>query len=355
MCVTSLQTDALSRMRRRSAVPVCRRRPTTHPAGSLRPPRDLSRRKTSTRPPLRVADFFAGIGGFHLAFDGAGARTVFAAENDRHARITYEANFQPSNPELFESGNFASDVTTFDPQTMPDFDVLTAGFPCQPFSITGKRQGFKDARGTMFFEIARILAAKRPAAFFLENVQGLKSHDGGRTLATITSILTEDLGYSFHQKVIRACDFGLPQLRPRLFMVGFCDPTTPFEWPEPIPLQFTLSELLGGTVNREIAYTLLASGRYKPFGTSRAWDAYLVDGKLHRLTIEEVRALQGFPDDFLLPVSMTQAYKQRGNAVAVPAVEAVASEIVSSLTVDHPDIEISTSDGIGRYSARLQC
>ncbi|MFV0434100.1 MAG: DNA cytosine methyltransferase [Leucobacter sp.] len=333
MHTTSLHRTTLAGDNQRGGAPVAHRRgrPSSHPAGSRRPPQGLPGRSVSSRPPARVADLFAGIGGFHLAFERAAAKVVFAAENDKHARLTYEANFRPRSPELFESDNFAGDVTALDPHQLPDFDVLTAGFPCQPFSMAGKRQGFKDARGTMFFEIARILAIKRPAAFFLENVQGLQSHDRGRTLATIRAILTEDLGYSFHCKVVRASDFGLPQLRPRLFMVGFRDPSTPFEWPEPVPLKFTLSDLLGGKANREVAYTALTSSRYKPLGTRGAWDAYLVDGKVHRLTVDEVRALQGFPEDFVFPVAMTHAYKQLGNAVAVPAVEAVARQVLASL------------------------
>lgn len=347
MQVTPLSCGASAKPRRHRKPPSRRRTaPPSRPPGSSRPPRDLPRRRVSTHPPLQVADLFAGIGGFQLAFDRVGAHTVFAAENDRHARATYEANFRLSNPALFESGSFAGDVTMIDTKTMPDFDVLTAGFPCQPFSITGKRLGFADARGTMFFEIARILEQKRPRAFFLENVQGLRSQDGGSTLATIESILTKDLGYSFHQKVVRACDFGLPQLRPRLFMIGFRDPATPFTWPEPIQLGFTLSDLLGGEVNREIAFTILASGRNRPIGIKRTWDAYLVDGKEHRLTLDQVRALQGFPEDFVFPVSQAQAFKQLGNAVAIPAVEAVARHVVTSLAASG-QVTSTTRDDVG--------
>lgn len=320
---------------------VSRRNPTPRPRRTHYPrsrpenrPARPSRRPAPSAPPLipvRVADLFAGIGGFHLAFERVGGQVVFAAEFDKHARQTYEANFRPSNPELFESGNFAGDITKVDAASIPDFDVVTGGFPCQPFSMAGKRRGFDDSRGTLFFDIARIIQAKQPGGFLLENVQGLLSHDEGRTFKTIQHIITEELGYSLHHKVIRACDFGLPQLRPRLFMVGFRDTATPFVWPEPIPLEFTLSDLFDGQANREISYTILTGHRGKPFGSSRAWDAYLVDGEVRRLGVAECRTLQGFPADFILPSSVTQAHKQLGNAVAIPAAEAVARQVIASL------------------------
>lgn len=309
------------------------------PGGPARPTRPGSRRDSRrpgqvSQPPaasVRVADLFAGIGGFQLAFDRLGGRTVFASENDRHARTTYETNFTPSNPELFASGNFAGDITAVGAERIPDFDVLTAGFPCQPFSTAGKRRGFDDSRGTLFFHIARIIKAKRPTAFFIENVKGLRNHDAGRTLATIKRILTEELGYSFHSKIVRACDFGLPQLRPRLFMVGFRNPTAPFAFPDPIPLTMTMSDIFGGRAHRDIGYTIMVGGRGSAFGRRFCWDGYLVDGELRRLGVDEARRMQGFPDDFAFPVSVSQAMKQLGNSVAVPAVEAVARNLIRGL------------------------
>lgn len=132
---------------------------------------------------------------------------------------------------MFAKGNFAGDIMTVDPNHIPDFDILCAGFPCQPFSLAGKQKGFADPRGTIFFEIIRILKAKKPKAFFLENVRNLLSHDKGRTFATIRHSL-ESLGYSFHFNVVKACDFGLPQYRPRVFMIGFKDKETQFSFPE---------------------------------------------------------------------------------------------------------------------------
>lgn len=281
--------------------------------------------------PLRVADLFAGIGGFHLAARRIAARVVFAAENNSLARRTYAANFAAVSPELFARDRFAGDVRDIDAASMPDFDVLCAGFPCQPFSEAGRRRGFDDPRGTLFFEIARILWEKRPAAFFLENVRGLLTHDGGRTMRVIEEVLTKDLGYSFQYRIVRACDFGLPQLRPRVFMVGFADPRIGFEFPPPTALTMSMDDVFGGVCDRRIGYTLLASGGGKAHGVKRSWDAYLVDGQLRRVGPTEGLRMQGFPPDFQLPESYREAMKQLGNSVAVPAVTATLAAIADSL------------------------
>jgi DNA (cytosine-5)-methyltransferase 1 len=155
-------------------------------------------------------DLFAGIGGFHLAFHNAGANCVFASEWDKYARKTYKHNFVNISPELFNGNSFGGDITQISASAIPDFDILTAGFPCQAFSIAGLQKGFQDSRGTMFFEIVRIIRQKKPAAFFLENVKHFLRHDDGKTFAHVKAIIEEDLGYSFHWKIVRACDFGLP-------------------------------------------------------------------------------------------------------------------------------------------------
>lgn len=304
----------------------------SHRSPSAPPVRRADRHiPTATSDQLRVADLYAGIGGFHLAFRRIGARSVYACENNPTARRVYEANFRPDSPELFDDGHFAADIASVNPDDVPNHDVLTAGFPCQPFSVAGKRHGFADRRGGHFFELARILKAKRPAAFFLENVEGLIHHDGGRTLDIIRAVLTEELGYSLHLKVIRACDYGVPQLRPRLFMVGFRRRSTPFEFPEPMPLTTTLSDILGGLCDRAVSRTLLASGHDKRYGQKFNWAHYLVDGHDHRITPREALALQGFPPDFVLPESYNAAMRLIGNSVAVPAVAATAREIARSL------------------------
>ena len=227
-------------------------------------------------------------------------------------------------------GNFAEDIETVDPKKIPDFDILCAGFPCQPFSIAGKLKGFADPRGNIFFEIIRILKVKKPKAFFLENVRNLISHDKGRTFKIIRDSL-ESLGYSFHFKVIKACDFGLPQYRPRVFMIGFRRKVTAFMFPEPIPLKMSMSDIFGALCNRKIGFTLLTGGRGGKIGSRYNWDAYLVNGKIRHLSIKEGKKMMGFPDAFVMPVSETQAMKQLGNSVAVPAIGKVAEKLLVAL------------------------
>jgi DNA (cytosine-5)-methyltransferase 1 len=282
---------------------------------------------------MRVADLFAGIGGFHLGFNEAGGTTVFACESDAQARATYEQNFAAHAPDLFRGGRFASDIADVKAIDMPAYDVLTAGFPCQPFSYAGKSGGFMDRRGVLFYHLARLIMETRPEAFVFENVPGLRSHQHGITYAAIRETMTTQLGYSFHTAVLKACDYGVPQLRPRLFMVGFRDPSTPFAWPEPVPLRMTLSDVLHGDCDRQVSRTVLASGYDKRSGQKFNWDGYIVDGRHHNLTVDEVRSLQGFPDDFILPRLRSAAMRQLGNAVAVPVAAAVAGQVAVSLGV----------------------
>ena len=165
-------------------------------------------------------DLFAGIGGFHLAMDNIGGKCVFASEWDQNCRKTYTVNFSEKCPDLFQNGNFAGDITLVDVSTIPDHDVLCAGFPCQPFSQAGQKLGFNDTRGTLFFNVAEIVKEKKPKAIFLENVRGLLNHDKGKTFAVIKNTI-EELGYTFHYKIVKASDFNCPQHRPRLFMICF--------------------------------------------------------------------------------------------------------------------------------------
>ena len=276
-------------------------------------------------------DLFAGIGGFHLAFHNAGAECVYASEWDEQARKTYEANFTKLSPSLFKKGNFAGDLTKVKKSEIPNFDILCAGFPCQPFSQAGFKKGFEDIRGTLFFEIAEIIKLKKPSAFFLENVRGLYSHDGGRTFETIKDILTNELGYSFHHAIVKASEHGLPQHRPRLFMVGFKDSNVEFEFPEKRKLRFTMSDVMKGQVDREIGYTLRVGGKRSPIDDRRNWDGYIVDGEVRRLTPGEGKKMQGFPASFKFPVSDSEALKQLGNSVAVPAIQDYAEAIITAL------------------------
>ena len=276
-------------------------------------------------------DLFAGIGGFHLAFHNLGAECVFASEWDKAARLTYETNFKKISPKIFDKGNFVGDITKVNKKSIPDFDILCAGFPCQPFSQAGYKKGFADIRGTLFFEIAEIIKIKRPKAFFLENVRGLYSHDGGRTFETIKRALMDDLGYSFHHSIVRASDHGLPQHRPRLFMVGFQDPSVEFEFPKKRKLKFTMSDVMKGHVDREIGFTLRVGGKKSPISDRRNWDGYIVDGEVRRLSPNEGKKMQGFPSTFKFPVSDSEALKQLGNSVAVTAVQDYANAIIQNL------------------------
>lgn len=296
---------------------------------------------------VKFIDLFAGIGGFHIAFEAAGAACVFTSEWDAAARLTYEHNFRKRSPRLFEidpeSGEtprFAGDITKVkldkNPNGIEDFDILAGGFPCQPFSQAGLKKGMAETRGTLFFDILHILEKKRPAAYFLENVRGLMKHMSGDT-PTIEIIRKNllKLGYTFEVHLVWASDYGVPQHRPRLFMVGFLDPAAAerFTVPKHKPISRSLKEILGGKVNREIGYTLRVGGRGSGLQDRRNWDTYLVDGAALRIGPEHGLALQGFPKWFRFPsgVTETQAMKQLGNSVAVPAVTAFAKEIVKAL------------------------
>lgn len=282
-------------------------------------------------PKYKFIDLFAGIGGFHIGLHNAGAKCVLASEWDQHARQTYEHNIKKIEPALFESGMFVGDITKVNPRDIPDFDIVCGGFPCQPFSNAGQKLGFDDPRGNLFFYIAEIIKEKSPKAFFLENVRGLLKHDDGRTFATIQRILKDELGYSFHWKVVRGVDFGIPQLRPRVYMVGFKNPAIQFEFPKPEPLRFTMSDILGGVCTRDVGFTLRCGGRGSALTDRRNWDRYLVDGKEVQLKSAQAKLMQGFPTDFEFPVTEAQAMKQLGNSVVVPAIEAVARQLIAAL------------------------
>lgn len=283
-------------------------------------------------------DLFAGIGGFHIALHRLGGRCVFASEMDVYARKTYKHNFQKIEPNLFRNEMFNDDIRNITPSDIPDFDILCAGFPCQPFSQAGYKRGFEDnhhsERGNLFFNIAEILQEKRPKAFFLENVRGLVNHDKGNTFKVIRNILENELGYSFYFKIVKASDYGLPQIRPRVFMIGFRDEgfMKDFTFPPQKPLKYNMSDIWGGNCSREIGYTMRVGGRGSKIDDRRNWDAYLVDGEVRQLGVEQGKMLQGFPDNYLFPVSNTQAMKQLGNSVAIDAIQEVAKQMINYLS-----------------------
>lgn len=290
----------------------------------------------------KFIDLFAGIGGFHMALHNVGAECVFASEIDKYARETYTENFRNKSPNLFKNNHFNADITSIEKEKIkdeiPDFDILCGGFPCQPFSQAGFKKGFDDDRGNLFFHIAQIIEAKKPQAFLLENVRHLVNHDNGRTFSTIQHILENELGYSFYSKIIKASDFGLPQHRPRIFIVGFKndifkdDTAQRFKFPESKKeLDLTMSDVWEGKCNRDIGLTLRVGGRSSPIDDRRNWDGYWVNGEIRRLTPKEGKRMQGFPNDFKFPVTNIQAMKQLGNSVAVPVIQAIAKEIISYL------------------------
>lgn len=290
----------------------------------------------------RFIDLFAGIGGFHLALHSLGTECVFASEINPYARKTYIHNHSKISPELFKKNNFAGDIKLVDINTIPDFDILCGGFPCQPFSQAGYKKGFEDSkedRGNLFFDIVKIIKQKKPAAFFLENVRHIKNHDEGRTFAIVQKML-EDEGYSFKFKMVKASDHGLPQHRPRIFMVGFKGETTEestFEFPEAEPLKMTMSDIFGKPCNKPIGYTLRVGGRGSGLMDRRNWDTYAVGDEVIRIGSKEGKKMMGLPADFEFPVSETQAMKQLGNSVAVPAVRATAKKIISYLNIKNSE------------------
>lgn len=296
-------------------------------------------------------DLFAGIGGIRIPFERLGGQCVFSSEWDKFAQQTYAANFN-EHPH--------GDICEIHTDDIPDHDILLGGFPCQAFSIMGKSLGFADTRGTLFFEIERILKAKRPKAFLLENVKQLKGHDKGRTLQVILSKL-DGLGYKVKYDVLNALDFGLPQKRERIIIVGFLDHTIEFEFPKGSDKKLTLSDILepDETVDKkyfasdEIIKNRLEKVKGKEIIIPSIWHEnkagdiginefscalragasynYLLVNGVRRLTPRELLRLQGFPKDFKIVVSDQQIRKQTGNSVAVPVIEAVAKEMLCHL------------------------
>jgi len=298
---------------------------------------------------IKIIDLFAGIGGIRLGFEPYGCDCVFSSEWDADAQKMYEANYghKPHG-----------DITQIAPEDIPNHDILLGGFPCQPFSIIGKSLGFADTRGTLFFNIEEILRVKKPYAFLLENVKQLRSHDQGRTLLVIKEKL-EALGYFVHIKILNALDFGLPQKRERIIIVGFQEDLD-FSFPIPLGYYKSLSEILepDEAINpsylanekiiarrlEKIKKTYLKPSIWHenkggnisalPYSCAlRAGASYnylLVNGE-RRLTSREMLRLQGFPETFKIVVGYQAMRKLTGNSVAVPVIEAVASKMIEAI------------------------
>lgn len=324
--------------------------------------------KPINEPRFTFVDLFAGIGGVRLAFQSLGGKCVFSSEWDKYAQVTYELNF----------GEVPfGDITKIEVESIPDHDILTAGFPCQAFSIAGKRGGFEDTRGTLFFNVAKIIKIKKPKAFFLENVKGLINHDKGRTFNTILNTLRYDLGYHVPEpQIMNAKNFGVPQNRERIFIVGFKDKSNAdiFTYPKPCGNKMVVKDILEKNpvsvkyyLSTQYMETLIRhKQRHEEKGHGFGYEilqpesianAIVVGGMgrernlirdyrlqdytpvtsikgevnregIRRLTPRECARLQGFPDEFVIKVSDVQAYKQFGNSVAVPAVQSTANEII---------------------------
>ena len=320
---------------------------------------------------IRYVDLFCGIGGFRVAIESVCAersltrRAVFSSDIDEECRKAYKANFDEE-----PSGDIKQIVAT----DVPDHDILLAGFPCQPFSICGDMKGFQDTRGTLFFDIARMVEAKKPAAVLLENVKLLVGHNGGRTLKRIRSTL-KGLGYNSHVKVLNALKFGLPQKRERVFIVGFREPNG-FEFPEGSCPMTPLGEILETNPPQDVyASEYIRRNRLKmmkptdeptiwhenkaghisayPFSCAlRAGASYnylLVNGE-RRLTAREMLRLQGFPDSYKIVCNHSQTRKQAGNSVPVPVVRAVLSAMFDAMKWTKPVIHVET-----RARSKRQC
>ena len=298
-------------------------------------------------------DLFAGIGGIRLGYQSLGGKCVFSSEWDKEAAKTYYSNF---GEEPF------GDIQKIDPADIPDFDILLAGFPCQPFSIIGDKEGFKhETQGTLFFNIEKILIEKRPKAFMLENVRNLTAHDGGRTFRVILSHL-QNAGYDVHYKVLNALDYGVPQKRERIIICGFRKPVA-FEFPPPIPIsqRKTVADIIDSEAENDrslrVRPAIRASrlqrikdknfprpyishenvaGTITPHSYSCALRAgasanYILINDERRPSPREMLRIQGFPDEFRIVVNYGQIKHQTGNSVAVPVIRAVAERVVEQL------------------------
>lgn len=303
---------------------------------------------------LKFIDLFAGIGGFHIALSSLGGKAVFASEWDKDASIVYENNFG-LKPE--------GDITKISEKSIPNHDILCAGFPCQAFSISGKQLGFEDSRGTLFFDVARIAREKQPKIMFLENVKNLARHDGGRTLAVIKKTLDE-IGYDVFDEVLDASKYGVPQSRKRIYIVCFRKDlkVKEFDFPKEENLNKHVMDILlpdvetakyeihrhDVVINRNVKEKLSdiplrigivnkgGQGEriYSPLGTAITLSAYgggagaktglyRINGKIRKLAPRECARLDGFPENFKIAEKDSIAYKQFGNSVVIDVLQKI--------------------------------
>ena len=303
---------------------------------------------------FKFIDLFAGVGGMRIAFERNKCECVFSSEWDAFSQKTYAENFGEMPH---------GDITQIDEEDIPNHDILIGGFPCQPFSTIGKREGFEHpTQGTLFFDIVRILKKKEPSSFLLENVSGLVNHDGGKTFKEIIRTLEKELGYLVRAKVLDSADFGVPQHRKRIYIVGFHKdvfekPNFSFNWPDKNAMkvgvgQFVETHEEGYTISKHLQQSYIYKkddGRPQVINRDsdiqvktlvstyhkiqRLTGTFVKDGKtgLRLLSENECKAIMGFPEDFKFPVSRTQMYRQMGNSVAIPVVQKIAKEITNTL------------------------
>jgi DNA (cytosine-5)-methyltransferase 1 len=309
---------------------------------------------------LKVIDMFAGIGGMRLGFEKSGFEVVYSNDYDRYACQTYRANFG----EIEEKN-----IKDVDTNSIPNFDVLLGGFPCQPFSMIGKKKGLDDERAKSFFHIIRILSAKQPQAFVLENVKHLRLYDKGKVYERIKKNL-EWAGYKVVEAVLNSKDFGVPQNRERLYIVGFLDHSVDFKFPTPRHASVILTDILEAKVDEsyymsERYYKGLLKHKLRHAKSGNGFGCAILDIKgvsntlvagnmgrernlikdkpkkknrwgIRKLTIRECARLQGFPEKFKFPVPVTRAYQQLGNAVTVNVAKSIANAVKKILLSDVP-------------------
>jgi DNA (cytosine-5)-methyltransferase 1 len=317
----------------------------------------------------RFIDLFAGIGGFRIALESFGAKCVFSSEWDKHAQKVYQANFGELP---------AGDITQISENDIPNHEILCGGFPCQPFSISGKQKGFDDIRGTLFFDIARIVEYHQPKILFLENVRNFETHDDGKTLKIVKSTLS-DLGYRVFHKVLNASNFGLPQNRERIYIVCFRNDLEieKFNFPKEKNISIKLKDITlsdtktekyrierddinlrtdvlipcdifgnyplapirigeinkggqGERIYHELGHAITLSAHGGGVGAKTG--VYVINGKIRKLAPRECARLQGYPDSFILDASDSQAYKQFGNSVPINVLKSILKNIHAVLT-----------------------
>ncbi len=341
------------------------------PVATLFQTQKVNKKKSweKTQQTFDFIDLFAGIGGFRIALESHGGECVFGSEWDEKSQDTYERNFGEC-PE--------GDITKIDEKEVPKHNVLCAGFPCQAFSISGKMKGFGDTRGTLFFDVARIAKKAKPEVLFLENVRNFLKHDNGKTIQVVKDTL-EEIGYDHFIKVLRSSDYGVPQARERVYIVAFRKDLgiKNFEFPKPIKEFKTVEDILeqdnifhgfidrpdmkitkpdaevvdprrplqigkinGGGQGERIYSTKAAGITLSAYGGGAAskTGAYLINGKVRKLTPRECARMQGFPEDYEIAENRNEAYKQFGDSVSVPVLKLIFQQIIKA----YPDLTLTT-------------